>query len=770
MGLEIRGTSVNFKVSCVSRMGNRLHCGCQNAITTGIIRKMIISKSEYNSLIKALHHHPHEVLGMHPYKSGLVVRALLQDAKSCEVVEISTNERFPLENIADEGLFEGVIADRDAVFPYRVRVERYNGEIHQFYDPYCFLPTLSEDDLYLFNKGDEHRIYNKLGSHVRTINGILGVSFAVWAPSARRVSVVGSFNNWDGRYHPMRAMGSSGVWEIFIPGVREGQKYKYEVFDQSENLILKTDPYGTYFEAPPHNASIVCRVDEYDWHDAEWIEKRKSMDWKTSPISVYEVHFGSWKRVLEDGGRPFTYREMAEDLTRYVADMGYTHVEFLPLAEHPFTGSWGYQVTGYFAPTQRYGLPDDFKYLVDTLHAAGIGVIVDWVPAHFPTDGFALGNFDGTALYEHEDPRQGFHQDWGTLIPNYGRHEVKAFLIASALSWIDRYHIDGFRVDAVASMLYLDYSRKEGEWIPNRYGGRENLDAIEFLRKTNELVHTYYPGTLMIAEESTAFEGISKPVRDGGIGFDFKWNMGWMHDTLEFFQKDSIYRKYHQNNLTFGMIYQYSENFVQCFSHDEVVHGKGSMLMKMSAGSITEKSQHLRSLYGLMWAWPGKKTLFMGSDFGQSQEWSYDGSLQWDLLQYKDHSGIRDMLRDLNNLYKQEPALSWGDSDYRGFEWVSADDADSSVIAFLRKGEDSNELLLVVGHYTPITRYEYKVGVPRNGFWKELFNSNSEFYGGTGVGNMGGVHSASEPWGSYPHSIGLTLPPNSTCIFKLTVA
>ncbi len=731
---------------------------------------MILSKSEYNNLIKASHHHPHEALGMHPHKSGLVVRALLQDAKSCEVVEISTDERFPLTKLADEGLFEGVISDRNTVFPYRLRVERHNGEIHQFYDPYSFLPTLSNDDLYLFNKGDEHRIYRKLGTHVRTIDGVPGISFAVWAPSARRVSVVGNFNNWDGRYHPMRAMGSSGVWEIFIPGLREGQKYKYEIYDQSKNLILKSDPYGTYFEAPPHNASIVCDVSKYDWNDAEWMEKRREIDWKTSPISAYEVHFGSWKRMLEDGGRPFTYREMAEDLTRYVVDMGYTHVEFLPLAEHPFTGSWGYQVTGYFAPTQRYGTPDDFKHLVDTLHQAGVGVIIDWVPAHFPTDAFALGNFDGTALYEHEDPRQGFHQDWGTLIPNFGRHEVKAFLIASALSWLDRYHIDGFRVDAVASMLYLDYSRKEGEWIPNQYGGRENLEAIEFLRKTNELVHEYYPGVLMIAEESTAFDGISKPVADGGIGFDFKWNMGWMHDTLEYFQKDAIYRKYHQNNLTFGMIYQYSENFVQCFSHDEVVHGKGSMLMKMSAATITEKAQHLRSLYGLMWAWPGKKTLFMGSDFGQSQEWSYDGSLQWDLLQYKDHSGIRDMLRDLNALYREEPALSWGDTDYRGFEWISAEDAESSVIAFLRKSDDPDETLLVVGHYTPITRYEYKVGVPINGFWKEVFNSNSEFYGGTGTGNMGGAQSSKDAWNGHPYSLSLTLPPCSTCIFKFTAS
>lgn len=727
---------------------------------------MILQKEAYQRVIEARHHHPHEVLGMHPAKGGLVVRAYLQDARSCEVVDVATDERFPLAELPVPGFFEGLVKGRKACFPYRLRIQSANGEIRQFYDPYTFLPCLSEEDLYLFNKGDDHRVYDKLGSHVREHQGVHGVSFAVWAPSASRVSVVGDFNRWDGRFHPMRVLGSSGVWEIFIPGLRAGMKYKFEIRDAGGHLHLKTDPYGTYFESPPHNASIVCPVKAYPWEDEAWMERRAKTDWKQAPISVYEVHFGSWKRRVEDGGRPFTYREMADDLTRYVVEMGYTHVEFMPLAEHPFTGSWGYQVTGYFAPTQRYGTPDDFKYLVNALHVAGIGVIIDWVPAHFPTDAFALGNFDGTALYEHADPRQGFHQDWGTLIPNYGRLEVRAFLIASALSWLDRYHIDGFRVDAVASMLYLDYSRKEGEWIPNRYGGRENIEAIEFLQATNQLVRQYYPGTLMIAEESTAFGGISKPVEEGGIGFDFKWNMGWMHDTLQYFQKDPIHRKYHQNNLTFGMIYQYSEAFMQCFSHDEVVHGKGSMLMKMGAGTISEKAHNLRALYTLMWAWPGKKTLFMGSDFGQSEEWSYDNSLSWHLLQYKDHSGIQNLVRDLNHLYREEAALVLGDTDPRGFEWVSAGDADSSVIAFIRKGRRVEETLLVVGHYTPITRYGYTIGVPYGGFWKEVLNSSSAWYGGDGVGNLGGVVADPLAWDSHGYSVKLTLPGLNTTIFK----
>ena len=727
---------------------------------------MILGKEEFEQFTKARHHHPHDRLGMHPYKKGLVVRAYLQGAVTCEVVDVESDERYPLRQLSKDGFFEGEIKERSKVFPYRLRVARHNGEIHQFYDPYRFLPVISEEDLFLFNKGDDHRIYNKLGAHLRTIDGVEGVGFGVWAPAAERVSVVGDFNHWDGRYHPMRALGSSGVWEIFIPGLREGQKYKFEIRGEDGNIRLKTDPYGTFFESPPHNASIIRNVNDYAWEDEDWLKHRAETDWKKAPISVYEVHFGSWKRRMEDGGRPFTYREMADDLTRYVVEMGYTHVEFMPLAEHPFTGSWGYQVTGYFAPTQRYGTPDDFKFLVNELHKAGVGVIMDWVPAHFPTDAFALAKFDGTALYEHDDPRQGFHQDWGTLIPNFGRHEVKTFLVASALSWLDRYHIDGMRVDAVASMLYLDYSRKEGEWIPNRYGGRENLEAIEFLRTTNKLVHDYYPGTLMIAEESTAFGGISKPVEENGIGFDFKWNMGWMHDTLLYFQKDPIHRKFHQNNLTFGMIYQYSEHFMQCFSHDEVVHGKGSMLMKMSAASITEKAHNLRALYALMWTWPGKKTLFMGCDFGQSDEWSYDHSLSWHLLQYKDHSGIRDLIRDLNRLYREEPAMVTGDTDPKGFAWVSAGDADSSVIAFLRKTDRPQDSLLVVGHFTPVARYGYTIGVPFPGRWKEVLNSMASHYGGDGTGNLGGVKSDPIAWDNHGHSLKLTLPALSVSVFK----
>jgi 1,4-alpha-glucan branching enzyme len=705
---------------------------------------------------------------MHPLggTKGLVVRALVRDAVSCEVVDVATDERFPLKNAGGTGLFEGQIKGRTEVFKYRLRIQQSNGEIRQFYDPYSFLPTLSDFDLHLFNQGEDHFTYRKLGAHPRTIDGVNGVSFAVWAPAAGRVSVVGDFNCWDGRYHPMRVLGSSGVWEIFIPGLAEGMKYKYEIRDQHGHLHLKTDPYGTSFESPPHNAAVIRRVEDYPWSDHAWMEQRARCDWRNQPISVYEVHFGSWKRKVEDGGRPFSYREMAHELAKYVSAMGFTHVEFMPLAEHPFSGSWGYQVTGFFAPTHRFGSPDDFKYLVDHLHQHQIGVIIDWVPAHFPTDSFALARFDGSALYEHEDPRQGFHQDWGTFIPNFGRHEVRGFLIGSALSWLDRYHIDGLRVDAVASMLYLDYSRKEGEWVPNRYGGRENLEAIDFMRRTNQLAHKYFPGVLTIAEESTSFGGVSKPADEGGLGFDMKWNMGWMHDTLQYFQKDPIYRRFHHNNLTFGMIYQYSENFMQVFSHDEVVHGKGSMLLKMAADSITTKAHNLRALYTLMWSWPGKKTLFMGCEFGQSDEWNYDNSLSWHLLEYRDHEGIRLLIRDLNHLYRTEPALVHGDTHSDGFEWVTFSDADSSVIGFLRKTHNPADTILVIGHYTPAPRFGYTVGVPLPGFWRELANSDSDIYGGNGFGNLGGVYSEPIAWDGHFHSLKLTLPGNSTLIFK----
>jgi 1,4-alpha-glucan branching enzyme len=730
-----------------------------------------ISKKEIESITSVNCAQPHELLGMHPHKKGkkscLVVRAYLDDAKNCKLIDVADDsKRYDLERLSEDGLFEAVIEDRNEVFNYRLRIERYNGEIRQFADPYSFLPTLSDDDLYLFSEGNDHFVHHKMGSQVRTIEGIQGVSFALWAPNAERVSVVGDFNYWDGRYHAMRSLGGSGIWELFIPGLESGMKYKYEIGARQGFPLLKADPYGTYFEAPPYNASIIRDTNSYQWKDAEWVQSRASTEWKDQPISIYEIHLGSWKSVVEDAARPLSYRELANELVDYLKDMHYTHVEFMPLAEHPFDGSWGYQVTGFFAPTHRFGTPEDFMFLVDTLHQNGIGVIMDWVPAHFPTDSFALAQFDGTALYEHADPRQGFHQDWGTLIFNYGRNEVRGFLIASALAWCERYHIDGLRVDAVASMLYLDYSRKEGEWVPNQYGGRENLEAIDFLRQTNELVHKYYPGTLMIAEESTSFPGVTKPTSEGGLGFDLKWNMGWMNDTLEYFKKDPIHRKYEHHQLSFGMLYQYSENFTQVFSHDEVVHGKQSMLLKMPGEPISNKAHQLRLLYGLMWIWPGKKTLFMACDFGQSAEWNYSKSLDWHLLQYPDHKGIQMVVRDLNKLYQEIPSLALGDNKPEGFEWINCNDAENSVLSFLRKGSVAKDDVAAVGNMTPMLRKDFRVGVPHAGFWKEILNTDAKEYGGLGFGNYGGVEAEPIEWDGRQYSINLQLPPQSMSVFR----
>jgi len=734
---------------------------------------VIITKDQINSLLQARLAEPHSLLGLHPVKAagkaGLVARSFLQGAVACEIVNVKTRKSYPLECVGAEGLFEGFLPRLRKVFTYQWRARYASGEERQFFDPYSFLPTLGEQDLYLFNEGNEHRIYTKLGAHLRTVEGIAGVSFAVWAPSARRVSVVGNFNLWDGHYHPMRPLGASGVWELFIPGLAEGELYKFELLDQGGNLHVKTDPYGTYFEAPPGNAAIVFNPAKHTWGDAAWLEQRQAAaQHGDRPISIYEVHLGSWRRNHEDGGRPLTYRELAPQLADYALEMGFTHIEVMPVAEHPFSGSWGYQVTGFYAPTHRFGTPDDFAFFVDHLHQRGLGVIVDWVPAHFPRDSFALAEFDGTHLYEHADPRQGAHMDWGTLIFNYGRHEVRGYLVANALAWLDRFHIDGLRVDAVASMLYLDYSREEGQWIPNKYGGRENLEAIDFLRETNRLVHQYYPGVLMIAEESTAFAGISKPVEDGGVGFDFKWNMGWMHDTLRYFQKDPIHRKWHQNDLTFGALYQWSENFVTVFSHDEVVHGKASMLYKMGAWHIPEKASNLRALYGHMWAWPGKKCLFMGSEFGQSREWDYAGELQWELCQYLDHEGVRLLVRDLNRLYCEEAALHASDLVPAGFRWLAAHDTEGSVVAYLRSDPEEKTLIAVVGHFTPIKRESYRIGVPRHGCWHEVINTDSQFYGGSGAGNGGAVHTVDVESDGYAQSLELTLPPLSTTIFKWT--
>ncbi len=733
---------------------------------------MIIPTKELEAFLGNHQANPHGWLGMHPLthrdKAGVVVRAFVRAAVNCAVVELDAPgaPAHPMTRIAPEGFFELFIPGKK-VFRYQLRYETAWGDIHQVHNAYSFLQSLTEQDLYLFNEGNEHRIYEKLGAHERKMGDVPGVAFAVWAPSASRVSLVGNFNNWDARYHPMRPLGGSGVWELFVPGVGQGELYKFAIWDQHGHMRLKTDPYGTYFEAPPNNAAIVCDTTKYKWNDDIWIAQRATQAGQTDrPMSIYEVHLGSWKRNLAEANRPYNYRELAPLLADYVSEMGFTHIEVLPVTEFPFTGSWGYQVTGFFAPTHRWGTPEDFQFFVDHLHQRGLGLIVDWVPAHFPRDSFALAQFDGTHLYEHADPRLGAHQDWGTLIFNYGRHEVRGFLIASALSWMERYHIDGLRVDAVASMLYLDYSRKAGEWIPNRQGGRENLEAIAFLRQVNDLVHQYYPGVITIAEESTAFPMVSRPTKDGGLGFDYKWNMGMMHDTLAYFQKDPIHRKWLHDKLTFGMIYQYSENFISVYSHDEVVHLKASMLGKMAAGSIAEKAANLRSLYGYIWMYPGKKLLFMGCEFGQRGEWNHETGLDWPLLQEPEHEGLRVLVRDLNKLYTGDPVLSANDYHSSAFRWVNCNDGDHSVISFLRLDEAQKTAYLVVGNFTPMTRSRYLVGVPYRGHWKEVLNTNSTYYGGTGFGNHGGKQTSTALANGYEQSLSLTLPGVSTLVFK----
>ncbi|MBW7896309.1 MAG: 1,4-alpha-glucan branching protein GlgB [Opitutaceae bacterium] len=732
---------------------------------------MILSPRETAALLECLDSSPHSRLGMHACthrgQRGLVVRALVRNAAGCAVVDVGRTEAWTMTRLAPAGLFEVFIPRRTEHFRYQLRLRTPNGETHQIHDPYSFLPTLGDQDLYLFNEGNEHRIYDKLGAHLRTVDGVAGVGFAVWAPNASRVSLVGNFNGWDARYHPMRTLGASGVWELFVPGLAEGELYKFSIRDQHGQVHLKTDPYGTYFEAPPNNASIVCNPRRHRWQDEAWMERRRRQEGNPDrPISIYEVHLGSWRRQEAGGARFLNYRELAEQLGDYVAEMGFTHVEIMPPAEHPFEGSWGYQVTGFYAPTHRFGRPEDFAWFVDHLHQRGIGVILDWVPAHFPRDSFALAQFDGTHLYEHADPRKGAHMDWGTLIFNYGRNEVRCFLAANALAWLDRYHIDGLRVDAVASMLYLDYSRKEGEWIPNRFGGRENLEAIDFIKHTNELVHRYYPGALMIAEESTSFPGVSRPVGEGGLGFDYKWNMGWMHDTLRYFSKEPVHRKWHHNDLTFGMLYQYAENFVTVFSHDEVVHGKASMLYKMGVWHIPEKAANLRALYAHMWMWPGKKLLFMGGEFAQTHEWNCNRALDWHLCRYPDHEGVRLLVRDLNRLYADNLLLGGNDRNPEGFRWIACYDHEASVIAYLRQNGSQREFLAVVGHFTPVVREHYRIGVPRTGHWREILNTNSEYYGGSGLGNDGGRETAPIPADGHDQSIEVTLPPYSTLVFQ----
>lgn len=726
---------------------------------------MRLSPAELTALVDATETCPHRFLGLHALgDGGCVVRCLLPGAVSVEVRDVAAGVGLPMEHLHAVGLFERVIPRREGL-RYRLRATYADGTARELEDPYRFWPTISEDDLFLLGKGDDHRVYHKLGAQLRTLDGVAGVSFAVWAPSARRVSVVGDFNLWNGRAHPMRALGASGIWEIFVPGLVAGTRYKFELVGPHDRTpFLKTDPYGLHFEPSPNHAAIVCDLSGFVWNDAVWMESRRRRDPRTRPMSVYEVHLASWRRVPEEGGRVLGYRELGEQLAAYCVELGFTHVELMPPSEHPFDGSWGYQVTGFYAPTHRFGSPLDFMTMVDTLHRAGIGVIVDWVPAHFPRDFFALARFDGTHLYEHADPRLGEHQDWGTLIFNYGRHEVRGFLVGSALSWLERFHVDGLRVDAVASMLYLDYSRKDGEWIPNRHGGRENIEAIEFLRQVNALVHLYHPGVAMIAEESTSFPGVTKEVAAGGLGFDLKWNMGWMHDCLGYFRQDPLFRKFHHDKLTFGMLYQWSEAFVQSFSHDEVVHGKGSLIGKMSGGDDATKAANLRCLLALQWTWPGKKTLFMGCEFGQFAEWKYDASLDWHLLAYPLHAGVQRLVADLNRLYVGEAALAENELRPEGFEWLVTDDGAQSVVAFERRSR--GRAWVVAGNFTPVER-TYRLGVPWPGRWQEAINTASRHYAGQGLGNLGGVHAEAIPCQGRPYSIEVRLPGLAVVVFRL---
>ena len=729
---------------------------------------MVLTQEELRRLVEVRNRSPHDLLGLHALGdgSGLVGRALVPDAAKVELQPVLEKDKpvIKLKRIPKSDVFEGVTQDANRVYAYDLVVTNRTGEVRRTRDPYSFLPTLGEGDLYLFGKGDERRIYDKLGAQLRVVDGVPGTSFAVWAPNAQRVSVVGAFNNWDGRCHQMRSLGSSGVWEIFLPGVGEGALYKFEIRNLHGQTALKTDPYGFFFEKPPKNAAIVWNTRRFNWTDEAWLAQRPRRDALRSPLSIYEVHLGSWRK--KSMGESPGYRELAELLVPYVKKMGFTHVEFLPVAEHAFYPSWGYQVTGFYAPTSRYGTPEDFQFLVNALHEAGIGVIIDWVPAHFPRDDWALATFDGTHLYEHEDPRKGAHQDWGTLIFNYGRHEVVNFLVANALFWCDRYHIDGLRVDAVASMLYLDYSRKEGEWIPNQYGGRENLEAIEFLRKFNHITHTEFPGVMTIAEESTAWPLVTRPPYLGGLGFSLKWNMGWMHDTLRYFSHEPIHRKYHLNDLTFAMLYHHHENFILPLSHDEVVHGKGSLLGRMP-GDDWQRFANLRVLLGYQWFFPGKMLLFMGSEFGQSNEWNANGELSWWLLGAGPyHQGLQHFVQTLNQLYVAEPSLWRHDYDLGSFYWLDCSDTDNSILSFIRQDPEGKQPLAVILNLTPVPRYHYRVGLPRPGKWREVLNSDASLYGGSNVGNLGGVIAGDYKTHAQPWSAEFTLPPLSISAFK----
>jgi len=729
-----------------------------------------VAPEAIEALVQGRYRDPFAVLGPHAIRQdgrqAVVVRAFHPDATQMFVVprEAGLPDQ-PMVRIHPDGLFEAVIRDRHEPFAYRLRWTDAAGTAAEAEDPYCFPSALGELDLHLIGEGTHYRAYERLGAHPLTLEGTAGVLFAVWAPNAERVSVVGDWNGWDGRIHPMRLHPGNGIWELFLPGLGAGALYKFEVLPKFGPPVLKADPYAFAFEVPPRTASVVTEL-TYTWDDAAWMGARRKRHGLDAPIAIYEVHLGSWKRVPEEENRPLTYRELAKELPPYVKAMGYTHVELLPITEHPYYPSWGYQTLGYYAPTCRYGSPQDFMFLVDTLHQHGIGVILDWVPAHFPQDPHGLVYFDGTHLYEHEDPRLREHPDWGTRVFNFGRNEVANFLIGSALFWLDRYHIDGLRLDAVASMLYLDYSRQPGTWHPNKYGGNENLEAIAFLKRLNEAVYREHPDVMTIAEESTAWPMVSRPTYVGGLGFGFKWNMGWMHDLLEYMGKDPIHRKYHHSNLTFGLLYAWHENFILSLSHDEVVHGKGSLHRKMP-GDDWQKFANLRVFYAFMYGHPGKKLLFMGGEFGQTNEWYHDVSLDWHLLEMGPyHRGLQRLVQDLNRLYQRAPALHEVDFDPKGFQWIDCTDWEGSVVSFMRRARNPANFLVFVCNFTPVVRQGYRIGVPHGGFYRELLNTDAGLYGGTDIGNAGGVVAEAVPRHGHAYSLELTLPPLAALILQ----
>ncbi|VBB68904.1 1,4-alpha-glucan (glycogen) branching enzyme, GH-13-type [invertebrate metagenome] len=721
-------------------------------------------------LMNSDHADPFSILGIHSAEPdvGMVIRAFLPHALRLDVVDMAGTVLAPMEQIHEQGFFVALFPEATERFAYKLRLHFWDGGATDIEDTYRFPPVLGEIDQYLLAEGTHLRSYEKLGAHLMEIDGVQGVAFAVWAPNARRVSVIGDFNEWDGRRHPMRVHHSCGVWDLFVPCIGIGTNYKFEIRGPHGNLIpAKADPYAFWCEVPPRTASRVYESC-FRWTDDEWMKNRSSTSANTHPICIYEVHLMSWRRNPEQGFRSLSYRELAEELVDYVKDMGYTHIELLPVNEHPFVGSWGYQPIALFAPTSRLGEPDDFRYFVNRCHEANIGVILDWVPGHFPEDAHGLGFFDGTHLYEHMDPRQGRHSDWGTLVYNYDRSEVQNFLLSNALFWLDQYHIDGLRVDAVASMIYLDYSRSSGEWIPNEYGGKENLAAISFLKRVNEVVYAQHSGAFTCAEESTAWPMVSRPTYLGGLGFGYKWNMGWMHDTLRYISKDPVHRRFHHDDLTFGLLYAFHENFILAISHDEVVHGKGSLVSKMP-GDEWRKFANLRLYFAFMYTQPGKKLLFMGSEFGQTSEWNHDDSLGWHLLQYPIHKGAQNCLRDLNTLCRHHSALHQldnVDNEREGFLWIDCHDHDQSTLSYVRRGLNPEDFVVVVCNFTPVVRYHYRIGVPTHAVYKEIFNSDAAVYGGSNVGNAGAVMSDPAPMHSQPCSMSLILPPLGAVIFK----